>query len=412
MWFEAPEGSRFGLLTLPYGVFTRPDRRGLAGRRRIGVAVGDSVLDIGAVAGVLGEEFAPLLEAEVLNPLMAAGRPIWQAVRERIVAWLTDPEYRPAVLAHLAPLDAVELHVPFEVADVAGFSASEDHARNTGRIVCPTQPPLPDGWRRQPVGWHARAGSIRLSGTPVVRPCGQYLPPGAESPVYGPTRKLDFQAEVGFVVGAPSEPGERVSAEAFAEHVFGACLVNAWSARDIEHFDMKLLAGAPGTPFTMSISPWVVPLQALEHARVPAPAQEPEPAPYLRGGRDWGLDVQLEVRINGHVVAQPPFAALYWTPAQQLAQLTVTGAALRTGDVIASGAVSGPEPNQRGSLLELSWDGTDPVLLGDGTERSYLLDEDVVTIAATAPGPGGEHVRFGEVTGRVAPAVVEQAHQG
>lgn len=403
-WFEFPEGSRFGVATLPYGVFTRIDRRGPAGRRRIGVAVGESVLDIGAVASVLGEEFAPLLDAEVLNPFMAAGRSVWDQVRERITAWLTDPEYRPAVLAHLAPMDAVELHAPFEVADFVDFSGSEEHACTAGRILRPNQPPLPANWRHQPIAYHGRAGSVRLSGTPVVRPAGLFLAPDGETPIFAPSRKLDFEAEVGFVVGTPSEHGRPVSAADFADHVFGVCLVNDWSARDLQRYESTSLDPAPATSFATSISPWIVPLQALEHAKVPAPEQDPEPASYLRGGRDWALDISLEVRINGHVVANPPFAAMYWTPPQLLAHVTVNGAALRTGDLFASGTVSGPEPNQRGCLLELTWDGTDPVLLGDGTERSYLLDEDLVTITATAPGPGGERIHLGEVTGRISPA--------
>ena len=402
MWFEPPEGSRFGAAALPYGVFTRVDRRGQADQRRIGVAVGNSVLDIAAVARVLDEEFAPLVEAEVLNPLMAAGPDMWRALRARVIAWLTQPEYRPAVLAHVAPLDAVRLHLPFEVADFVDFFASEDHARNVGRMFRPGRAALHPNWRRLPIGYHGRSGSVMVSGAPVARPRGQFIPPDGEEPVFEPTRKLDFEAEVGFVVGVPTEPASPVAVDDFAEHVFGVCLVNDWSARDIQRYEAAPLGPMLGKSFATSVSPWVVPLQALEHAKVPAPEQDPEPAEYLRGGREWALDIALEVRINGHVVSQPPFSAMYWTPAQQLAHLTVNGAALRTGDLFASGTVSGPDPNQRGCLLELSWDGADPVLLADGSERSYLLDEDVVTISATAPGAAGERIFLGEVTGRVA----------
>ncbi|MGH3432829.1 MAG: fumarylacetoacetate hydrolase family protein, partial [Thermocrispum sp.] len=183
--------------------------------------------------------------------------------------------------------------------------------------------------------------------------------------------------------------------------------VNDWSARDVQRYETVPLGPFLGKSFLTSISPWVVPLDAFEHARVPAPEQDPEPAEYLRDGQDWGLDIAIEVRLNGHLIARPPFAGLYWTPAQMLAHLTVNGAALRTGDLYASGTVSGVDPDQRGSLLEMSWDGSDPVLLGDGSERAFLQDEDVVAITATAPGPGGEAIFLGEVTGRVLPAVAD-----
>jgi len=242
-----------------------------------------------------------------------------------------------------------------------------------------------------------------VSGTDVVRPNGQRKAPSDPAPTFGPSRRLDIEAEVGFVVGVPTALGTRVAADAVADHVFGVVLVNDWSARDIQAWEYVPLGPFLGKSFATSVSAWVVPLEALTGARVPQPVQEPVPLDYLRSTEDWGLDLAIEVLLNDTVVARPPFASMYWTVAQQLAHLTVNGAALRTGDLFASGTVSGPERDQRGSLLELSWAGAEPFELADGTARSFLADGDTVSIAAvTGTGP---HLGFGNVTGRIEPAV-------
>jgi fumarylacetoacetase len=255
-----------------------------------------------------------------------------------------------------------------------------------------------------PVGYHGRAGTVVVSGTPVVRPWGQRRPPGAEAPAFGPSGRLDIEAEVGFVVGVGSRLGEPVPLEAFAERVFGVVLLNDWSARDIQAWEYQPLGPFLGKSFATSISPWVVPLEALSAARVGGPAQDPTPLPYLRRAEPWGLDLAIEVAVNGSVVSRPPFATQYWTPDQMLAHLTVNGASTRTGDLFASGTVSGPAPDQRGSLLELSWNGTEPLTLADGSTRSFLEDGDTVTISATAPAAGGGRLSLGEVTGTIHPA--------
>jgi fumarylacetoacetase len=243
-----------------------------------------------------------------------------------------------------------------------------------------------------------------VSGTPIIRPAGQRRSRSG-SPAFGPTRRLDIEAELGFVVGVPSTLGQPVPLASFGEHVFGAVLVNDWSARDIQAWEARPLGPFLAKSFATSISPWVVPLDALQHARIAPPAREPAPLPYLddAGAEPWGLDITMEIRLNGHVVSRPPFATMYWTPAQQLAHLTVNGAALRTGDLYASGTVSGPERDQVGSLLELTWGGREPIVLPDGAERTFLEDGDEVAITASAPGPGGERIDFGEVRGRVIP---------
>jgi fumarylacetoacetase len=245
-----------------------------------------------------------------------------------------------------------------------------------------------------------------VSGTPVRRPCGQVKDAAAEGPVFGPSGRLDFEAEVGFVVGTPTEPGERVAVDQVRDHVFGVVLVNDWSARDLQAWEYRPLGPFLGKSFLTSISPWVVALDALEPAMVRPVGQDPEPLPYLRGTTDFGLDLDLEVRLNGEVVTRPPYAHMYWTPGQMLAHLTVGGATLRTGDLFASGTVSGPGEAEVGSLVELGVGGTRPLRLADGTTRTFLLDGDEVTITATAPAGGGVRLGFGEVTGTVLPASV------
>ncbi len=329
---------------------------------------------------------------------------MWRETRARLVELLSDPQYRSAVSPHLVPRAEVVLHQPFTVGDYVDFYCSLDHASNVGRMFRPDAEPLLPNWRHLPVGYHGRAGTVVGSGTPVVRPCGQRRPPGGDAPTFGPSDRLDIEAEIGFVVGAGSALGEPVPIEDFAEHVFGVVLVNDWSARDIQAWEYQPLGPFLAKSFATSISPWVVPLEALEAARVEGPAQDPEPVPYLRRAERWGLDLSIEVAVNGQVVSRPPFATQYWTPDQMLAHLTVNGASIRTGDLFASGTVSGPAPDQRGSLLELTWNGTEPLKLPDGSTRTFLEDGDTVTISATAPSTDGGRLSLGEVTGTIHPA--------
>jgi len=366
------------------------------------VAIGDWVLDVAAVADSLrlpiGEPFAE----PTLNRFLAAGPAAWREARERLTGWLTSPAHRAVVEPHLVPRDAVRLHLPFAVADYVDFYASRNHAENVGAIFRPGQPPLPRNWLHMPVGYHGRAGSVVISGTPVTRPHGQRWEPGWDGPAFGPSVRLDFEAEVGFVAGVGSRHGEPVPVTGFEEHVFGVCLVNDWSARDIQAFETVPLGPFLGKAFATSVSPWVVPLDALAAARFAPPPRDPAPPAYLRDPGSWGLDLSLTVAINGHPVSHPPYATQYWTPAQMLAHLTCGGAPLRTGDLFASGTVSGTERAQRGCLLELTSNGADPLALPDGTRRAFLEDGDEVTISATAPAPDGDPISLGEVRGRVA----------
>jgi fumarylacetoacetase len=245
---------------------------------------------------------------------------------------------------------------------------------------------------------------VVVSGTPVVRPHGQRKLPGGDAPAFGPSARLDIEAELGFVVGAGSELGSPIPVDDFAAHVFGVVLLNDWSARDIQAWEMAPLGPHLSKSFATSVSPWVVPLAALEAARVPLPGQnEPRPLPYLRESAPWGLDIDLVVSWNGEEISRPPYRTMYWSPAQMLAHMTVNGASSRTGDLFGSGTISGASRFERGCLLELTWGGEEPVAV-KGEQRTFLADSDEVVITATAPGTGGGRISLGEVSGRILPA--------
>jgi fumarylacetoacetase len=406
-WLDLDE-SPFSLANLPYGVVLC-DR--LPGRRVV-VRVGQQVLDLGRLAerGLLpGEEW---WATGSLNAFMAAGAARWREVRARLRDLLVDESRMDDVATALLPLDETTPVLPFDVADYVDFYASEHHASNVGRLLRPGQEPLLSNWRHLPIGYHGRSGTVVVSGTDVRRPQGQRLPDGAtakDGPEFGPSRKLDFEAEVGWVVGMPSTQGEPVPIDAFAEHVFGVCLVNDWSARDIQSWEYQPLGPFLGKSFATSISPWIVPLDALESARRAVPSTtDGGLLPYLREAQPWGVDLSLEVRLNGSVLSRPPYARMHWSPAQMLAHVTVNGASVRSGDLYASGTVSGPSRGEFGSMIELSDNGSLPVQLDDGSSRTFLEDGDEVSITATAPGPDGCRVGLGEVAGRVLPATGER----
>lgn len=389
-WVPVPEGSPFPLHNLPYGVFAP---HGAA--PRVGVAIGDHVLDL---AHALDDA---TFARPSLNAFLAQGRTRWREVRARVTKLLTDAGRRAELEPALHRADRVRMLMPFEPADYVDFYASEHHATNIGRMLRPGQDPLTPQWKHLPIGYHGRAGTLVVSGTDVVRPWGQTRPADGGEPPFGPSRRLDIEAEVGFVVGTPSRHGSRVGVDDFADHVFGVCLVNDWSARDLQAWEYVPLGPFLAKSFATSVSPWIVPLEALDAARTPPPARAAPLREYLRDGADWGLDLALEVRLNGHVVSRPSFTSMYWTPAQMLAHLTVNGASLRTGDFYASGTVSGPGADERGCLMEITWNGQDPVTLPDGSSRTFLEDGDEVAITATAPGPDGTRIGFGEVRGRI-----------
>ncbi|MGW0577434.1 fumarylacetoacetase [Streptomyces sp. NPDC002920] len=397
--FDLPEGDPFGPHNLPYGVYSRTG----SGERTVGVRLGDHVLDASAAARAIGSPHAPLLSRPTLNPLLAAGRTTWSEVRRTLTEAVTDPAHRAALEPLLHPLAEVTLHLPFEVADYVDFYSSEHHARNAGAIFRPGGgDALLPNWKHLPIGYHGRAGTVVVSGTDVVRPSGQRKAPADPVPVFGPSVRLDIEAEVGFVVGVPSRQGSPVALADFREHVFGLCLLNDWSARDIQSWEYVPLGPFLAKSFATSVSAWITPLEALEEAKVAPPERTDPLLPYLddTAFEPAGYDLRISVALNGHVVSEPPFSTMYWTAAQQLAHLTVNGASLRTGDLYGSGTVSGPADHQRGSLLELTWNGRDPLELPDG-KRTFLEDGDIVTLSAWAPGPDGLRVGLGEVSGRI-----------
>jgi fumarylacetoacetase len=375
----------FGLDHLPYGVFVTE-----GSAPRVGVRYADDVVDVSTVR--------PQLDRPALNDFMALGPDAWAETRGEI-AELVQDDALPAF-----PLDAVSLQLPVRVGDYVDFYASLDHASNVGRIFRPDQEPLLPNWKHLPVGYHGRAGTVVVSGTPVIRPCGQRKAPQEDAPTYGPSRRLDIEAELGFVVGVGSELGSRIGVDAFQQHVFGVVGLNDWSARDIQAWEYVPLGPFLGKSFATSVSAWVTPLAALAAARANLPAQDPAPLPYLvsTGSTDalHALDIEVEVVLNGEVVSRPPYRTMYWSAAQMLAHLTVNGASTRTGDLFASGTISGPEPGQRGSFLELSWGGQESFAGG----HTFLEDGDEVVLRYTAPGTGGSRIALGEVAGRIEPA--------
>jgi len=395
-WVEGAAGSLFDVDNLPYGVFTAGDEA-----PRVGARIGDQVVDLAPVAATDMLEVAHVFEAGSLNPLLELGRPAWSSVRAWLTGLLTDETERDLVEPHLVSVADVELRMPFEVADYVDFYCSLEHASNVGRILRPDDEPLKPNWRHLPVGYHGRAGTVVVSGTPVRRPAGQRVStsstPGGPTPTFGPSERLDIEAELGFVLGAPTMIGERVATGAFADHVLGVTLLNDWSARDIQAWEYVPLGPFLGKSFATSISGWVTPLDALAAAWVDLPGQDPEPLDYLRVDGPAGLDIDIEIVLNGQTVSRPPYSSMYWSPAQMLAHLTVNGASLRSGDLFASGTVSGSERDQRGSFLELSWGGKEP--FQDG--RTFLQDGDTVTLRATAPSTAGGRIALGEVTGTV-----------
>jgi fumarylacetoacetase len=399
-WVEGASGSLFDVDNLPYGVFSLPGEE-----PRVGVRIGDLVLDLAPVAAAEMLDVHHVFEEPTLNPLMAEGPQVAASIRQWITGLLTDETERGLVEPHLIPLSEVELRLPVEVADYVDFYCSLEHATNVGRIFRPDGEALMPNWRHLPVGYHGRSGTVVPSGTEIVRPSGQRKPPDADAPTYGPSVRLDIEAELGFVVGTPSPLASRVGVDDFAQHVFGLVGLNDWSARDIQAWEYVPLGPFLGKSFATSISHWVTPLGALDAAWVDLPGQDPEPLPYLRGSGGRGLDIDVEIELNGEVVSRPPYASMYWSPAQMLAHLTVNGASVRTGDLFASGTISGAEREQRGSFLELSWGGQEPFgadLFGAG--RSFLEDGDTVVLRYTAPGTGGGRIALGEVAGRIAPA--------
>jgi fumarylacetoacetase len=351
-----------------------------------------------------------------LNAFMALGRPAWRETRELVTRLLSadEPRLRDREAlrdAALVPQSSVEMLLPAEVGDYTDFYSSREHATNVGVMFRGPDAALQPNWLHLPVGYHGRASSLVPGGVDVRRPCGQSRPDDGAPPVFGPSRQMDFELEVGAFVGPGNMLGEPIGIDRAEEHVFGLVLVNDWSARDIQKWEYVPLGPFLGKSFATSVSPWVVTLDALEPFRCAAPVQDPPPLPYLRTSGPQGIDLRLEVWLQGERMTAPARITatnarhLYWSLAQQLAHHTVNGCNLRTGDLLASGTISGPTRESRGSLLELAWRGAEPLELPGGERRTFLEDGDRVTMTGWCQGDGFR-VGFGELSARLLPAHV------
>jgi len=414
--------SHFPIQNLPYGVFSRPNVHG----PRIGVAIGNKVLDLALIEemGLLDlpelKQTFPFKSA-TLNAFLGLGQPAWRAVRARVQGLLSDDgggalrEDQKLQEAALIPQADVTMHLPMEIGDYTDFYASRQHATNVGTMFRGPENALMPNWLHMPVGYHGRASSVVVSGTDVVRPMGQTRPNDDEPPVFGPSRLLDFELELGAVVGKGNALGEPISIDNAHEHIFGFVLLNDWSARDIQKWEYVPLGPFLGKNFATSISPWIVPYDALASFRVDGEAQtpdsgNPEPLPYLRQKEPRCLNLQLDVLLEtekmrelgmeAHRISQSNARNLYWSPEQQLAHHTVNGCNMRPGDLLGSGTISGETPDSYGSMLELTWRGSNPLAMPSGEERKFLQDGDRLVMTGYAQGDGYQ-VGFGEVEGKV-----------
>ncbi|MBV9276618.1 MAG: fumarylacetoacetase [Candidatus Eremiobacteraeota bacterium] len=416
-WVSVPPGSDFPLENLPFGVFTVRD-----GEDQIGIAIGDSIFSVTEAARlgffdrVLADR-SPLTAAS-LNAFLDLNRETWSAVRTRAMQLLTADNAEVQRNKNLPRLlfkqsDAM-MRLPFEVSDYVDFYSSIEHATNMGKILRPSGEALLPNWRYVPIGYHGRASSVVIDGTPVIRPNGQAKSPDAAVPVFGPSKWLDVELEMGFVSGNPTRLGEPVPVDRAREHIFGLVIVNDWSARDIQAWEYQPLGPFLAKSFATSISPWIVTLDALEPYRRPNPVQAPPALPYLRQRENFAYDIELQILLQScrmraedmppAVIATSNFRTMYWTMAQQLAHLTSNGARILAGGLYASGTISGEAPDSYGSLMELTWRGTRPLTLPSGEQRGFLEDGDTVIMRAAAHKRGLPRIGFGEVRGTVQPA--------
>jgi fumarylacetoacetase len=405
--------SDFPIQNLPYGVFSTA----ASPTPRIGVAIGDQVLDLWELEQdcrlVVGE--FGVFSAPTLNPFMALGPKVWSQARARISELLRQdhPELRDneqLKARALVPMAQARLHLPIAVSGYTDFYSSKEHATNVGVMFRGKDNALQPNWLHMPIGYNGRASTVVVSGTKVRRPRGQLKPPSAEVPAYGPCKRLDFELEMGVVIGQPSAMGEMLGESRAEEMIFGFVLLNDWSARDIQQWEYVPLGPFQAKAFATSISPWVVTREALEPFRVHGPAQDPAPLPYLKQTQPNNFDLQLDVALRaapmneGQRICRTNFKYMYWSSVQQLVHHASSGCAMNVGDLLGSGTISGPEKDQRGSLLEISWNGSEPVELPGGVKRTFLEDGDSLSFHGWCQGHG-YRVGFGEVEGTILPAV-------
>ena len=409
-WVESANdpASEFPIQNLPFGIFRQ---RGRQESPRGGVAIGDRILDLAA----LGLKTGP-----TLNTLAAAGRRTWKALRKQLSKALSDPKQRRHLPRHLVPMKRAELFLPVAIGDYSDFYAGIHHATNMGKMFRPDNPLLPN-YHWVPIGYHGRASSIVVSGTPVVRPCGQTKAPDAPAPEFGPSRRLDFELELGVVIGPGNALGRPVPIERALDHVFGVVLLNDWSARDIQTWEYQPLGPFLAKSFATTVSPWVVTLEALEPFRCPAfarSANQPAPLPYLSDDadqREGGIAIEMEMhlktarmrmrKIAPACLTRSSFRHSYWTLAQLVAHQTSNGCNLQSGDLLGSGTISGPTLDAVGSMIELTQGGRNPIALPGGEARIFLEDGDEVIQRGRCARDGFATIAFGEASGTVKPAL-------
>jgi len=413
-WIDVPPLSHFTTANLPYGVFSTSGEA----RPRVGVAIGRHILDLSKIAhlfdGPLMKDNQDVLKASTLNPLMSLASGCWEEVRGRVSQLLArdNPTIRDdSDLRSVCVVDQQEatMHLPATIGDYTDFYSSLDHATNVGIMFRGKENALMPNWKYIPVGYHGRASSVVVSGTPIRRPNGQTRPVDTEPPKFGPCRLMDFELEMAFFVGGLTpKMGEPIRMEEAEKHIFGMVLMNDWSARDIQKWEYVPLGPFLGKNLGTSISAWVVPMAALNPFKVPNYQQDPQPFPYLRHQDEYTFDVNLTVSIQPvgkepTIVSRSNFKYMYWTMKQQLVHHSITGCNMNPGDLLASGTISGPEPSSFGSMLELSWKGTKPINLEGGGERKFLQDGDTVIIEGICE-RDGVRVGFGDVRGHILPA--------
>lgn len=411
-WVDVPAGSDFPIQNIPFGIFSANGRA-----PRPCTRIGDTVVDLHVLyeAGLLtGTDIASeAFQSETLNALIKHGKPAVRRLRERLMDLLSTGNTGMQDQAGLVgrafiPVQDATLHLPVEVGDYTDFYSSREHATNVGIMFRGPENALMPNWLHLPVGYHGRASSIVASGTAIRRPMGQMRPDPQQPPVFGPSKQLDIELETAFITFEGKPLGERITTAEAEDRIFGMVLFNDWSARDIQSWEYVPLGPFLGKNFGSSMSPWVVTLEALEPLRIAGPAQDPEPLPYLRTQGMHSFDIALEAALipdnsTENVICRTNFKHLYWTMPQQLAHHTVNGCNVRAGDVMASGTISGSSPDSFGSLLELTWRGTKPLKLADGTERKFLHDGDTVVIRGHGE-RDGLRIGFGEVRGKILPA--------
>ncbi len=408
-WVESANSAStdFPLNNLPYGVFSTNRLEA-----RCGVAIGDQILDMAALEedGLITLAEEPVFDVPYWNDVMELGPDAWAALRARLIDLLsTDAPDQASVAPHLVPMAEARLHMPMVVSEYTDFYAGKHHATNVGTMFRGAENALPPNWLHIPIGYNGRASTVVVSGTDITRPNGQLKAPDADAPHFGPCQKLDIELEMGAIVGTSTEMGQPIDIEDADEMIFGYVLLNDWSARDIQAWEYQPLGPFQAKAFATSISPWIVTRAALEPFRTSTPEREKDLLPYLRESKPGLYDIDLSVLLQpeggeAEEIARTNYREMYYSAAQQLTHHASSGCAMNAGDLLGSGTISGPEKSQRGSLLELSWGGKEPITLADGSTRSFVEDGDTLTLTGHAQGDGFR-VGFGSCSGKIRPAI-------